>query len=127
MPPATLAFMTPTMGRLSVLRVTRLGGASERVCLGLAHWLEASASLSFPGQGIEARIDGRRVRMGTEAFCHELCGFPPAGAAHPNFDPCFVFLAEEGAWLAAFELEDKSRPGAGAAGARAFWLENCMQ
>jgi hypothetical protein len=46
------------------------------------------------------------VRMGTEAFCREMCGFPPRGPAHPNFDARFVFLAEERAWLAAFELTD---------------------
>jgi len=139
---ATLAGMTSIMDRLSVAKVTRLGAVSENACLELARSLEASsrhpaarvfrgeekfevaAARTFPGRGIEALVDGRRVRIGTEAFCRELCGFPPAGPAHPNFDACFVFLAEDRAWLAAFELEDSLRPE-GAALARALWMENC--
>ena len=138
-----LVGMTSIMDRLSVSTVTRLGAATENTCLELARALEASsrrpaarafhggekfevaARRRFPGRGIEARVDGRRVRIGTEAFCQELCGFPPAGPAHPNFDGCFVFLAEECAWLAAFELKDGLRPEAGAALARALWIENC--
>lgn len=130
-------------GRLSVASVTRLGAASENACLKLARSLESAsghpaapgfdgeekfevaAPRTFSGQGIEARVDGRRVRIGTEAFCHELCGFPPAGPAHPNFDGCFVFLAEDGAWLAAFELRDSLRPEVDAARACALWMESC--
>jgi hemerythrin-like domain-containing protein len=77
-----------------------LGAASADACVALAHSL---AELGLPP--VEARIGGRRVRLGSEAFCQELCGFPPGGPAHPNFDPSFVFLAEEHAWLAAFERE----------------------
>ena len=134
---------TLTTRDLSVARVTRLGTDSENACLDLARSLEAAsrhpvarafrgeekfevaAPRSFPGHGIEALVDGRRVRIGTEAFCRALCRLPPAGPAHPNFDACFVFLAEEGAWLAAFELEDSLRPELGAALARASWIENC--
>jgi Cu2+-exporting ATPase len=89
------------------------------------------------------------VRIGTEAFCRALRGLPPAGPAHTNFDGSYVFLADEGGWLAAFELEDGLRPEAaalvsqlrkrnlkvhlatgdrpevGAALARALWIENC--
>jgi hypothetical protein len=43
--------------------MTRLGTASDDACLQLAR------SLAFAGQPIEARVDGRRVRIGTEAFC----------------------------------------------------------
>jgi Cu2+-exporting ATPase len=135
--------MTSSANRLSLARMMRLGVANESACLNLARSLEAAsrrplarafrgeeksevlAAHSFPGQGIEALVDGRRVRIGTEAFCAELCRLPPAGPAHPNFDAYFVFLAEDGAWLAAFELEDKQRPEAGAAPARALWMENC--
>jgi cation transport ATPase len=120
--------MTSIANRLSVVRVMRLGVASESACLDLARSLEASrhpVTRRFPGQGIEAQVDGRRVRIGTEAFCRELCRLPPAGPAHPNFDAWFVFLAEDGAWLAAFELEDSLHPEVGAALARASWMENC--
>jgi cation transport ATPase len=116
---------TLTTGGLSVSTVTRLGAASENTCLELARSLEAAVWRKFPRHGIEAQVDGRRVRMGTEAFCRELCGFPPAGPAHPNFDACFVFLAEDRAWLAAFELKDSLRPDVGAALARALWMESC--
>ena len=87
------------------MKVTPLGIASEQACRELARAVEASGR-RVPGRGIEARVGERRMRMGTEAFCREMCGFPPRGPAHPNFDARFVFLAEEQAWLAAFELTD---------------------
>ena len=97
--------MTSLADRLSVANLTRLGCASASACLELARSVEVAAPRSrFPGRGIEALVHGRRVRLGTEAFCRELCGFPPVGPAHPNFDARFLFMAEEGAWLAAFEL-----------------------
>jgi Cu2+-exporting ATPase len=59
---------------------------------------------NFPGMGIEGRIDGRRLRIGSEAFCRQLCGgAPPKGA---------LFLADESGWLAGFELDDPLRPEA---------------
>jgi Cu2+-exporting ATPase len=121
---------TLTTGRLSVRQVIRLAGMDESAALALARSLEQSsrhpvahafggegtlqvaAPRNAPGQGVEATIQGRRVRIGTEAFCQELCGVPPAGPAHPNFDGSFVFLADENGWLAAFELEDTLRPAA---------------
>jgi P-type Cu2+ transporter len=51
-------------------------------------------------------------------FCQALCGVPPAGPAHPNFDGSFVFLADERGWLAAFQLEDAPRPAAASLVAR---------
>ncbi len=158
---------TLTRGRPSVTRVVPLGALDAEACLDLAGSLEATsrhpvarafahrksiaveAPRNFPGEGIEARIAGRRVRAGTERFCQALCGTPPAGPAHPNFDGALVFLADEGGWLAAFELEDQLRPAAarlvaalkaqglalhlasgdrpelGATVARALWIENC--
>jgi Cu2+-exporting ATPase len=158
---------TLTTGRLAVTRVMPLGRLDSDKCFEIARSLEASslhpvarafqgegkasvaAPRNFPGQGIEACVDGRRVRIGTEPFCQGLCGSPPAGPAHPNFDGSFVFLADEDGWLAAFELEDSLRPAAtalvanlrrkglnvhlasgdrpqvGAALARSLWIENC--
>ena len=72
----------------------------------------------MPGQGIEGTIGARRVRIGTEAFCQALCGAPPPGPAHPNFDGAYVFLADQNGWLAAFQLDDALRPAAGALVAR---------
>ena len=123
---------TLTTGRLGLTRITLLGALDERAGVGLARSLEASsrhpvarafqgaatvevsAARNVPGQGIEAQAAGRRVRIGSEGFCQALCGLPPAGPAHPNFDGSFVFLADERGWLAAFELEDTLRPAAAA-------------
>jgi Cu2+-exporting ATPase len=158
---------TLTIGRPTLARVEPLGRLERDACLELARALEASsrhpvarafggepaleasAARNFPAQGVEGRVGGRRVRVGTEAFCQGLCGAPPPGPAHPNFDGSYVFLADEGGWLAAFELEDGLRPEAaalvsqlrkrnlkvhlatgdrpevGAALARALWIENC--
>jgi Cu2+-exporting ATPase len=76
--------------------------------------LEAEALRHTPGLGIQARIGGRCVRIGTERFCQELRGTPPAAPCHPNFDGSWVFLADEDEWLAAFALEDAVRPEAAA-------------
>ena len=158
---------TLTLGRLVVTRVFALGGLSRQACYGLAVALEASsrhpvarafsgesalgvlAPRNVPGQGLEGTIGSQRVRIGAEAFCQALCGAPPGGPAHPNFDGSFVFLAGEEGWLAAFELADRLRPEAaslvaslkrrglgvhlasgdrpevGAALARALWIDNC--
>jgi Cu2+-exporting ATPase len=157
---------TLTTGRLVLRRTVLLGVFPERTCLDLAAALEATsrhpvahafapattpvhAPRHFAGHGIEGEVDGRRLRIGTEAFCQELCRVPPAGPTHPNFDGSYVFLAAEGGWLAAFELADELRPHAmqviqrlrernitvhlatgdrpeiGAELAHALWIENC--
>ena len=123
---------TLTTGRLRLGNVRLLGDSDQATVLDLARSLEASSRhpvarafqggtalwvekpRNVPGQGIEGTIRARRVRIGTEAFCQELCGLPPAGPAHANFDHSFVFLADEKGWLAAFELEDALRPAAAA-------------
>jgi P-type Cu2+ transporter len=123
---------TLTHGAPRATRVTRLSTMAEAACLRLAGSLEGTsrhplarafagwggarveAPRNFPGEGIEARVDDRLVRIGTEAFCQALCGVPPAGPAHPNFDGGHVFLADERGWLAAFELADALRPEAAA-------------
>jgi Cu2+-exporting ATPase len=150
-----------------VARIFPLGTASAEQCYALAAALEASSrhpvarafrsdgklAVSAPrnvaGEGVEGVIAGRRVRIGTEAFCQALCAAPPGGPAHPNFDGSFVFLAAEEGWLAAFEFADRlrseaaslifelkarglavhlasgDRPQIGAALAQALWIENC--
>jgi Cu2+-exporting ATPase len=123
---------TLTTGRLTLAQVIPLGSRDVQACVALARSLEASsrhpvsrafgagATLplespqNFPGLGIEARVDGRRVRIGAERFCQALLGVPPAGPCHPNFDACWVFLADETEWLAAFALQDAVRPAAAA-------------
>jgi Cu2+-exporting ATPase len=115
---------TLTTGRMSVTRVHPLGSLNPEACLDLARSLEASSrhpvarafggegtvevkgARNFPGQGIEALVGGRRVRIGSAGFCGELCAQPPSQGSS-------VFLADESGWLAAFELADSLRPTAG--------------
>ena len=119
---------TLTSGQLRLVRTVLLGRRTNAEALALARSLEAAsrhplsrafgtgpgveleALRHFAGQGIEARVDGRRARIGTERFCREL-GLAPA-PCHAQLDACRVFLALEGEWIAAFELRDALRPAA---------------
>jgi P-type Cu2+ transporter len=120
---------TLTLGRFAIVRSTPLGTLDEAECMRLARALEGSsrhpiaralgegarASVSdptnFPGHGIEARVEGRRARIGSAAFCRELARTAPppigAGPAHTT-----VYLADASGWLAAFLLEDELRADA---------------
>jgi Cu2+-exporting ATPase len=66
-----------------------------------------------PGQGVEAWLPGapgapaRRLRLGSAAFC----GVATAGDAHV----AQVHLADDGGWLATFDLDETLRPGTVAA------------
>ncbi len=65
-----------------------------------------------PGAGIEAQINGRRVRIGSPAFTGALHGLPfPPAAAHRLGAHTLVTLADEQGWLGAFALGDGIRPG----------------
>ena len=117
---------TLTAGRVTLKQVTPLGDLGAHQCLELAAALEATsrhpvarafperttkvvtAPRNVPGQGIEALAAGERVRIGSAAFCAELCGNPPPACA------ASVYLAGEQGWIAAFELEDRLRPDAAA-------------
>jgi Cu2+-exporting ATPase len=116
---------TLTCGRISVAEVVPLGKLDKAACLDLACSLEATSRhpvarafagavtvevespRNFAGQGIEALVEGRRVRIGSAAFCRELCPSPPGTSESFN-----VYLADEAGWLAAFVLSDAVRPGA---------------
>jgi Cu2+-exporting ATPase len=115
---------TLTYGRPAIARVDLLSGVDERRCRALAAALESSSShplarafrvegaapapalRNAAGFGVEARVDGRLVRIGARRFCAEI-----AGASAPA-DGAQVYLAEEGRWLAAFHVEDALRPEA---------------
>jgi P-type Cu2+ transporter len=116
---------TLTHGRPTIARVARLGELNEAQCRALAAALEASSSHPLArafreaddtpvirdlrneaGQGVEARADGRLVRIGSLRFCAEIAGGPAAEAGAQ------VYLAAQGRWLAAFFIEDALRPEA---------------
>lgn len=120
---------TLTEGKLRLVR-TRIGGSlDEAACLALAAGLEASSrhpiALVFQkewaaapgnvryaaGLGVEGEVDGRSVRLGSEAYCAELAG-GPSPFANSELGGTRVFLADAGGWLAAFDLEDRLRPDA---------------
>lgn len=132
---------TLTAGRFSIRSVTALGPLNEDACLGLARALEASSRhpiarafvgateyvaqdlRNAPGQGVQATIGNRRVRLGSETYCREIAGCqtvampaPPAYAAAAQDTP--VYLADAHGWLAGFLLEDALRPEAQAFVAR---------
>jgi len=116
---------TLTEGKVFLKKVVLFGKASEEGCRELAASLEASSRhpiaralaaagaspaedvRNHPGEGIEGRVAGRRLRIGTAAFCR------PAGAPLPSIkaDATVIYLADEAHWLAAFVLEDQLRPG----------------
>jgi len=114
---------TLTQGRLALRRTHLLGESDAQRCLALAASLEASSrhpiARAFAGieaspvearhavgEGIEARVDGRLVRIGSRDFCGAIVAIPPPGTN------ASVFLADDSGWLAAFELEDELRPHA---------------
>ena len=140
---------TLTTGRFTIARSIPLSPVGLERCLALARALEASSRhpiarafvgegpmpavaglCNFPGHGVEATADDRRVRLGTERFCAELAGEPlPAQFARPSALHTPVFLADERGWLAAFLLEDPLRADApelvGALAARGLRVHLC--
>ena len=121
---------TLTCGRFRIAGIERLGEMGVEESLALARTLEVtsrhplarafagaacragiSGVTNRPGHGIDARVNGRRLRIGTEAFCRELVGAPPPGTStDAALTP--VYLAGEDGWLALFLLEDTPRANA---------------
>ncbi len=122
---------TLTLGRFRRRAVRPMGELPERRCLELAAALErfsehpvarafddveaSSVALSgvtaSAGAGVEATVDGRRVRIGAPSWVHELYGSPEAIPAHDG-DATGVLLGDEGGPICRFELEDTPRPQA---------------
>lgn len=59
---------------------------------------------NVPGCGIEGVVGGRRLRIGTRAFAAELAANPDCGDVDAQ-----VWLADEHAMLAGFDLRDRMR------------------
>lgn len=79
---------------------------------------------THPGHGAEARIAGRRYRIGQAAFAGALHG-KPAPVAWLHAADTVAWLAGEEGWIAAFRIGDRVRPEAAEAVAalRALALE----
>ncbi len=121
---------TLTTGRLALGEVLAVGRLDAYSCLRLAAALEATsrhpiarafprgdasiveAPRHEPAQGIEGKVEGRAARIGTEAFCRQLCDAAPPGGLRAADFHTRVFLADETGWLAVFELHDELRPEA---------------
>jgi Cu2+-exporting ATPase len=119
---------TLTTGRMAIARTVVLGAVREDRCLQIAASLEATSrhpiagafsataalpveeAKAFPAQGVEGRVEGRRTRIGTAAFCREICG--PQPLAVDAWRGTRVFLADERGWLAVFDLQDELRTDA---------------
>jgi Cu2+-exporting ATPase len=72
-----------------------------------------SALREFSGRGMEGEVDGRRVRVGSLAFCSEMTRNRAPEA--PDGPLTRVYLADHAGFLAAFSLRDQLRPGSVAA------------
>jgi Cu2+-exporting ATPase len=126
---------TLTEGQFALAAAQAHGKLDRDACFALACAIEATSrhplarvfraaaaplasvadSRHVPGLGIEADVDGKRVRIGNLAFCAELAGSPaPAAACADDARHTQVHLAREGEWLASFALEDSLRPEAAA-------------
>jgi Cu2+-exporting ATPase len=80
--------------------------------------VRASSVEVHAGRGLEGRIDGHLLRIGTHAFAGSLhAGSPPAieseAAADAASGESWVYLGDESGLLAAFQLTDPLRPEAG--------------
>ncbi len=140
---------TLTWGRLRLKETLALGIAGGEQALRLAASLEqgskhaVAAALraahpvevpldtpaglqAFTGQGVEADIGGRRLRLGRPEFAAALHGQPlpqAAQAALASEDTC-VLLSDAAGWIALFRLGDTLREEAGTL-IRALQAQGC--
>ncbi len=123
---------TLTRGLVRIEEIRQLGAAPEARCLALATALErmsehpiaraflaaggaaatASDATVHPGRGIEGRVDGQLLRIGTLDFVTELSG-TATGDATPAEEESWVYLGSSEGLVAAFRLSDQLRPEAG--------------
>jgi Cu2+-exporting ATPase len=79
--------------------------------------LSAGRHESHSGQGVEAMVDARRMRLGSAQFAGALAGHAVPMAFIGGGDPV-AWLADESGWLAAFRFTERARVGARDAVAR---------
>ncbi len=128
---------TLTGGDLALVSVLPVGGLGAAECLAIgaavergsehpaARALAAAAGTqagagtdirdvrNFPGEGMEASVDGVRYRVGSLAFVGALHHQPaPAQLVSAAGDVSVAALGDEHGWLALFSFGDAPRPGA---------------
>jgi len=126
---------TLTLGRLALIGAIPLGGAAREAALALAAALERGSEhpvaralrtetpgaaqvrvedvVNHPGLGIEGRVNGRRVRIGSPAFASGVNGRPlPNELLFAADEVTVAVLADEQGYLAMFTFGDRVRPGA---------------
>jgi P-type Cu+ transporter len=83
---------------------------------------ESSAFASFPGKGVTATVDGRKVVAGTPAFCREFGANVPAavgsGPVGTRAGQTAIFVCVDGALAGVIAVGDRVRPSAAAAVAK---------
>lgn len=124
---------TLTEGRLRLAAVRPLTGLGEEQCLAIAAAVEqgsehpvalalraaqslppqAQEVVATPGEGIQARVDGRHYRVGTPAFAAGLAGETPRLSAEQGGEGLTqVVLGGAEGLLAVFVFSDQLRSGA---------------
>ena len=128
---------TLTTGRMHLRELVLLAGDDRAACLALAAALEtgsihpvaraltalaanegvqqltADGITHMAGGGIEAAIDGRRLRIGTPDYVAQLSGASYPASITATDDECtVVMLGDAQGWLAQFTLADRVRAGA---------------
>jgi len=126
---------TLTLGRLALIGAIPLGGTAREAALALAAALERGSehpvaralraeapgaaqvrvedAVNHPGLGIEGRVNGRRVRIGSPAFASGVNGQPlPNELLFAADEVTVAVLADEQGYLAMFTFGDRVRPGA---------------
>ena len=128
---------TLTTGLMTLERIYPLAALDESSCLQLAASLEQTSShplarslvlaeQNLPrlpvtdeshetGGGIEAAINGRRLRIGHMAYVAQLVGDAPLPAIEAPVSATALYLGEQGVWLARFDISDRLRDDAVAA------------
>ncbi len=124
---------TLTEGKLRVADIETAGPLDAGECLALAQALESGSNhpvaralartpstgprpgvqqaVHFAGAGIEARIAGRRVRIGSLRFVQEVAGELPVLGRRPHGESQ-VFLGSDAGWIARMSFDDGLRPDA---------------
>ena len=137
---------TLTEGKLCLADIKTAGPLDAGECLALAQALESGSNhpvaralartpstaprpgvrqaVHFSGGGIEARVAGRRVRIGSLRFVQAVAGELPVLGRRPQRESQ-VFLGSDAGWVARMSFEDGLRPDAARliAGLRAGGLE----